>query len=644
MSYNKDYNNIIGQYDGSTISERTGLQIGQGLGKGTVNLTNGSSTGTVNNVTVTNTAGTSIGRNTNNFNIDSSLTNGNIAVIDSLTGDIYNLSIQYVSSTSFTITACGKLSYSLETHTSSVTFSGPSGTYEYFIGYKSLVKNNSLLIGTGSKVTFGGAFGNIVTGVNSLVISALYNNAAPVATGDRSISITNSSFENSGTASILIGTGTASGDSAVLISAVGWAASAIGDESLSINGTASGTASVAIQGGIATGYNSLAIMYGTASGGSSIAIGPSTASGSASLVLGSGGLASGDYSTVLGGSGTASGVRSLVLGYGTASGSNSIVSAGYNNSVVKIYSQGQGSIVLGLSRNSGSILGVMSTADKYSSMLGGNDNYIGVNGNTTINSTYNATIIASQNSAIYQSSTSDTSLMTHTGIWGGNNNFIRSLANLSSLRSANILASENCNITNNTGTQLFNNAILNSNGTTLQNTDNVTVIGGGGSTTITESNIVYIGKEIVGGKVATTVLSTALSNSSSTVYSNIISFNAKAGAVYRLRLIGTYQTDATTTGIKVRMSGTAVANVNGYITGEITTAIDSTGLKATIASMTAELITTGVSVINTPHAIDGDIIVRCTTAGTVILQMASEVNFSSAQLNIGTAVIVERVI
>ena len=60
--------------------------------------------------------------------------------------------------------------------------------------------------------------------------------------------------------------------------------------------------------------------------------------------------------------------------------------------------------------------------------------------------------------------------------------------------------------------------------------------------------------------------------------------------------------------------------------------------------MTSVLITTGVSAINTPHAIEGNIIVRCTTAGTVILQMASEVNGSDAQLNIGTAVIVERVV
>ena len=322
-----------------------------------------------------------------------------------------------------------------------------------------------------------------------------------------------------------------------------------------------------------------------------------------------------------------------------------IIIGGYrdNTNTTLTYGNGIGSFV-SISKNTGTILGIPSLGSKYSTILGGNDCYIGVLNNNTSNSTYNSTIIGSQACAIYQSSTTDTSLMIYNGIYSSNNSYIRSLATASNLRTCNIIGAENSNITNNTGAQVLNNCLLNTNNVTLQNTNNTTVIGQTSTVTITESDIVYIGKEIVGGKVAVTVLSTALANTTSTTYSNIISFNAKAGATYQLRLIGTYQTAATTTGIKVRMSGTAVANVAGYMQGQIASTTGATGLRGTFSTMTSELITTGVSAINTPHSIEGNIIVRCTTAGTVILQMASEVNASSAQLNIGTSVIVERVI
>lgn len=634
MSYNKDYRNIIGQYDGSTISEQTGLQIGQGLGKGTINLTNGSSTGTVNDVTITNTAGTSIGYNTNKFNLNGAYSSGRgyISVVDSLTGDIYNMSIQYLSSTSFTITGCSKLSYSAETDSSSGTFSGSTGTYEYFIGHKTLVKNNSI---------------TICSNRDSVT------NVMPIITGNSSIIITNGFFATSsiisGNNALMFGSGVISGDRSVVLGyglAYGLFSLAIG--TYFNYGEASGVESIAIA-GVASGNGSVAI-GGNASGVGSISIGRGTASGLCSCVLGGdSNSTSSDYSVIIGGdkNSITAGNRSVILGSmaNVARGSMNIIAGGYKiSSGFFTYASGLGSIVLGLSYNGATTLGIFSTADKYSSILGGNDNYIGVNGNTTNNSTYNTTIIGSQACAIYQSSTTDTSLMIYNGIYSSNNSYIRSLATASNLRTCNIIGAENSNITNNTGAQVLNNCLLNTNNVTLQNTNNTTVIGQTSTVTITESDIVYVGKEIVGGKVATTVLSSALSNTTSTIYNNIISFNAKAGAVYRLRLIGTYQTAATTTGIKVRMSGTAVANVTGYITGAITAATGATSLRATIASMTAELITTGVSAINTPHAIDGDIIVRCTTAGTVILQMASEVNGSAAQLNIGTAVIVERVI
>ena len=602
MSYNKNYKNIIGQYDGTNISKLSGIQISNGLGDGTINLTNGSTTATVNDINITNISGYSIGYNTNDFNIDNTLNYGTISIIDSLTNDIYVLRISYVSINTFNIDNCRKYVFSTNSTNTTVTFSGLTGTYQYYIGNKGLSKNNSIIIGN-----------NVMHSTNTDIAPILSYGAGSIIIASSSRASTGRTI--SGIGNILIssdGNSTITGDRAIVIGS----ATATGDSSFSI------------------GLENTVSNLGAMTFGSFL-----TASGTYATCIGNG---SGLYGNII-----AAGNNSIILTSTALSISNgdfSTIIGGYNESSTVIYSNGLSSSVINLSRNSGSILGIQPAGDKYSTILGGNDCYIGVLNNNTGNSTYNTAIIGSQASAIYQSSTTDTSLMIYTGIYSSNNSYIRSLANASNLRTCTILVSENSTITNNTGAQIVNNTLLNCNNVTLQNTNNTTVIGQTTTTTITESNIVYIGKEIVGGKVAVTVLSAALANTSNVGYSIIISFNAKAGATYRLRLIGTYQTAATTTGIKIRMQGTAVANVAGYMQGQITAATGATGLRATIGTMTAELITTGVSAINTAHAIEGNIIVRCTTAGSVMLLMASEVNASSAQLNIGTSVIVERVI
>ena len=138
-------------------------------------------------------------------------------------------------------------------------------------------------------------------------------------------------------------------------------------------------------------------------------------------------------------------------------------------------------------------------------------------------------------------------------------------------------------------------------------------------------------------------LAAAVSKSSNTVYTTIYSIDAIAGETYKLEMIGTYQTAITTTGIKIKLGGTAVCNVAGKMYGAITSVAAATELSIVASSMTSELITTGVNVANTPHFIGADIIFKCNTSGTINITMASEVNASAAQLNIGTTAVIERI-
>lgn len=148
----------------------------------------------------------------------------------------------------------------------------------------------------------------------------------------------------------------------------------------------------------------------------------------------------------------------------------------------------------------------------------------------------------------------------------------------------------------------------------------------------------------VGGYVLNNTLTNASTNSSSTVYTTVWTFNGVAGQTYKMEMIGTYQTAATTTGIKIRLGGTAVCDVAGKIYGAIGNTAVNTELAIMASTMTSQLITTGVGGINSPHFIGCDVIFRCTTSGTVLVTMASEINTSSAQLNIGSTCVVERLV
>ena len=148
----------------------------------------------------------------------------------------------------------------------------------------------------------------------------------------------------------------------------------------------------------------------------------------------------------------------------------------------------------------------------------------------------------------------------------------------------------------------------------------------------------------VGGYVLNNTLTNASTNSSSTVYTTVWTFNGVAGQTYKMEMIGTYQTAATTTGIKIKLNGTALCNVAGKIYGAIGNTAVNTELAIMASTMTSELVTSGVGGINSPHFIGCDIIFKCNTSGTINITIASEINLSAAQLNIGSTCMVERIV
>jgi hypothetical protein len=121
----------------------------------------------------------------------------------------------------------------------------------------------------------------------------------------------------------------------------------------------------------------------------------------------------------------------------------------------------------------------------------------------------------------------------------------------------------------------------------------------------------------VGGYVLNNTLTNASTNSSSTVYTTVWTFNGVAGQTYKMEMIGTYQTAATTTGIKIKLNGTALCNVAGKIYGAIGNTAVNTELAIMASTMTSQLVTSGVGGINSPHFIGCDIIFKCNTSGTI---------------------------
>jgi hypothetical protein len=120
-----------------------------------------------------------------------------------------------------------------------------------------------------------------------------------------------------------------------------------------------------------------------------------------------------------------------------------------------------------------------------------------------------------------------------------------------------------------------------------------------------------------------------------------------AGKVYRFQVWATYQAAAATTGGRMNLLGAGglAGQVNGMMWGGIAQAAAASTLEVPIYTFAnaagAFLLTTAVNPINSPHIWGADFVFNCTTGGTLALQWASEVAASAAQLNQGSAMLVE---
>lgn len=121
------------------------------------------------------------------------------------------------------------------------------------------------------------------------------------------------------------------------------------------------------------------------------------------------------------------------------------------------------------------------------------------------------------------------------------------------------------------------------------------------------------------------------------------SFAVTSGSTYRIEVIASYQTAATTTGGIFGISLTnATGTVRGAARGTVSASAVATELAIPIRATSgagSTLTTTGVSATNTPHAIGMLITFTCTGSGTFNIVWGTEVNASAAQLNANSSLI-----
>lgn len=115
-----------------------------------------------------------------------------------------------------------------------------------------------------------------------------------------------------------------------------------------------------------------------------------------------------------------------------------------------------------------------------------------------------------------------------------------------------------------------------------------------------------------------------------------------SGGVYHVRVLGTYQTAATTTGGKINITATgATGTINGVARGAISASAVATELAQPIAALPFTFTTTDVSASDTPHHIAMEFVFVCTADGSLEIRWGSEVGASAAQLNAGSLLVWE---
>ena len=131
---------------------------------------------------------------------------------------------------------------------------------------------------------------------------------------------------------------------------------------------------------------------------------------------------------------------------------------------------------------------------------------------------------------------------------------------------------------------------------------------------------------------------------------NDLNFNLQSGKNYRIKLLGTVQSVAITTGINIAFTFDGNIIANGFVESSLTHIANATTLRSTVfnidastATIGSNLLTTGTGAVNTPVMLNAEMVVRCIDSGTFKTWFASEINASQAQLNIGTTFIIEEI-
>ncbi len=123
-----------------------------------------------------------------------------------------------------------------------------------------------------------------------------------------------------------------------------------------------------------------------------------------------------------------------------------------------------------------------------------------------------------------------------------------------------------------------------------------------------------------------------------------------AGKTYSFNIYGQYQTVGLGTGARLNLLGAGglAGSVSGSMWGAIAQGTNATTLDAGLYSFAnaagSFILTTAVNPINSPHDNGMDFLYTCTTGGTVAIHFATEVAASSAQMNIGSMLVVDELI
>ena len=107
-----------------------------------------------------------------------------------------------------------------------------------------------------------------------------------------------------------------------------------------------------------------------------------------------------------------------------------------------------------------------------------------------------------------------------------------------------------------------------------------------------------------------------------------------------------FSSDTTTTGIKFGLySAAAGGTIGGFFEASLGATALATGLKIPISILastpqtTSQIITTGVTVINTKNYLTASIIFNCTVSGNIQFAMGSEIAATTVTLHSGSTLI-----